>query len=331
MTGVMGWRQDFGIRPFSQKSNLFGPVCRANVGRRALAFPQRHAREVGEGTIALALPRKDKGENKKQKKPRSVALKKRNRPETEGSSNCEMEGPPPHGGDHGDDELRRRGTTTAAQAIGGRVGNHHAKEGDVEHLALEDENDNESKKRFEWELEFVQCLASPAYLHFLATYRDDDLDDLDDEDDDNDLEVGETMMEDATTNAGSRSKKKNSKKKKSSSTTTGTVLLQDPHFQAYLRYLRDTWRQPEYAVYLMYPHCLYFLNLLVDHPVVLAREWAQPAYRNFCHHQQFLAWQHRHATLYGRGLDSEESNATSTTTAALPTEANKGGEEPRKS
>jgi SOH1 len=236
-----------------------------------------------------------------------------------------MEGPPPQG----DDELHT-GRAAAIVRASSVISSSSAKEDDEDHLALEDESEGDGKKRFEWELEFVQCLASPAYLHFLATYRDDDDfdDDLDDNDNDVDEDENVTMMEDAT-NAASGSKKNSTKKKtkkKSSTTTTGTVLLQDPHFQAYLRYLRDTWSQPEYAVYLMYPHCLYFLNLLVDHPAVLAREWAQPAYRNFCHHQQFLAWQHRHATLYGRGLAS----ATNASTAvALTTEANKEGEEPR--
>jgi mediator of RNA polymerase II transcription subunit 31 len=149
----------------------------------------------------------------------------------------------------------------------------------------------DDKKRFEWELEFVQCLASPAYLHFLATYRDDN--------DDDDINSEDDGEDDAPTKTSKR------KKKASAAKTTGTVLLQDRHFLAYLRYLRDTWSRPEYAIYLMYPHCLYFLNLIVDHPTVMAREWAQPAYRNFCHQQQFLAWQHRHATLYGRGRPQE--------------------------
>jgi hypothetical protein len=30
-------------------------------------------------------------------------------------------------------------------------------------------------------------------------------------------------------------------------------------------------------------------------------EWTVPSFRNFCHQQQFLAWQHRHATCYGVG------------------------------
>lgn len=145
--------------------------------------------------------------------------------------------------------------------------------------------------RFELELEFVQSLASPAYLHFLSTYRDPE----------------GTAASDSKDNGSSN-----------------TLLLQDPAFQSFLRYLYDTWSRPEYARFLTYPHCLYFLQLLINdggnchnndkdnddddsEPTssannVVAKEWTLPAYRNFCHQQQFLAWQHRHATLYGKGL-----------------------------
>jgi mediator of RNA polymerase II transcription subunit 31 len=109
--------------------------------------------------------------------------------------------------------------------------------------------------RFELELEFVQALASPAYLHFLATSaRSDD---------------------------------------------NGLPLLQDADFMAFLKYLRY-WEEPEYAKYLVYPHCLYFLNVLIERPAVV-KEWSSPSFRNFCHNQQFLAWQHRHAIIYGVG------------------------------
>eukprot|EP00581_Thalassiosira_minuscula_P007746 CAMPEP_0183710804 /NCGR_PEP_ID=MMETSP0737-20130205/6447_1 /TAXON_ID=385413 /ORGANISM="Thalassiosira miniscula, Strain CCMP1093" /LENGTH=142 /DNA_ID=CAMNT_0025939147 /DNA_START=24 /DNA_END=449 /DNA_ORIENTATION=- len=64
--------------------------------------------------------------------------------------------------------------------------------------------------RFELELEFVQSLASPAYLHYLAT----------------------------------------------------SGILYQSSFLDFLRYLRY-WKQPQYAKYLLYPHCLYFLDLLV--------------------------------------------------------------------
>lgn len=110
--------------------------------------------------------------------------------------------------------------------------------------------------RFELELEFIQALASPNYLHFLATCGSEYAD--------------------------------------------GTIL-QDPHFLDFLRYLRDTWTKPEYSRFITYPHCLYFLELLIEQPAIFAKEWTLPAYRNFCHQQQFLSWQHRHAVCYGRG------------------------------
>ena len=117
--------------------------------------------------------------------------------------------------------------------------------------------------RFELELEFVQSLASPAYLHFLATSK---------------------------TEEGDR------------------LLFQDPQFLAYLKYLFSVWSQPAYSRYLSYPHALYFLELLLEQPAVLAKEWTLPEFRNFCHQQQFLSWQHRHATLYGTGLSRADTN-----------------------
>ena len=33
----------------------------------------------------------------------------------------------------------------------------------------------------------------------------------------------------------------------------------------------------------------------------MSKEWTLPQFRNFCHQQQFLAWQHRHSVLYGQG------------------------------
>lgn len=120
--------------------------------------------------------------------------------------------------------------------------------GNKEHINL-------PANRFELELEFVQALASPAYLHFLATSRS---------------ETGECP------------------------------ILQDPAFIGFLKYLRNTWTLPEYSRFLVYPHCLYFLNMLIETPASL-KEWTLPAYRNFCHQQQFLTWQHRHRVCYGRG------------------------------
>mmetsp|Transcript_16021 Transcript_16021/g.33880 ORF Transcript_16021/g.33880 Transcript_16021/m.33880 type:complete len:217 (+) Transcript_16021:147-797(+) len=149
--------------------------------------------------------------------------------------------------------------------------------------------------RFELELEFVQSLASPAYLHYLAT--------------------------------------------------SGTLYQQT--FLDFLRYLRY-WKEPQYAKYLLYPHCLYFLDLLVppesdpevekedggcaeesrdgcggekgkkhgneqsttttttDSGEAFRREMAQIPFRNFVHEQQFYSWQFRSARLYGRGEGAKE-------------------------
>lgn len=125
------------------------------------------------------------------------------------------------------------------------------------------------ENRFELELEFLQALASPAYLHFLATSRSED---------------------------GSG------------------PLLSDPHLQQFLRYLRDTYSQPDYARFLQYPHALYFINVLLEQPAVL-KEWTLPAFRNFCHQQQFLAWQHRHSVCYGVGkvVPAAQESASSLT------------------
>jgi mediator of RNA polymerase II transcription subunit 31 len=124
--------------------------------------------------------------------------------------------------------------------------------------------------RFELELEFVQALASPAYLHFLATTKS---------------EAGDGL------------------------------LLQEPEFMAFLRYLQATWRQAAYSRFLNFPHSLYFLELLIDKPAVV-KEWTLPQFRNFCHQQQFLAWQHRHEELYGSGTHVPPAAAPEDATGA---------------
>jgi mediator of RNA polymerase II transcription subunit 31 len=106
--------------------------------------------------------------------------------------------------------------------------------------------------RFELELEFVQCLASPAYLHHLAT----------------------------------------------------TGILGETSFIEFLKYLQY-WKQPEYVRLLQYPHCLFFLDLLINN-TVFRRELANVSFRNFIHEQQFYNWQHRARNLYGQGLPPED-------------------------
>lgn len=126
------------------------------------------------------------------------------------------------------------------------------------------------------QLEFIQSLASPAYLHYLAT----------------------------------------------------SGVLNQKEFLDFLRYLRY-WKQPQYAKYITYPHCLYFLDLLVppdsdddatasdnlatstsDSGETFRREMAQVQFRNFVHEQQFYSWQFRSARLYGRGDKHSEEQRT---------------------
>eukprot|EP00912_Choanoflagellata_sp_UC4_P000064 UC4_evm4s44 len=70
----------------------------------------------------------------------------------------------------------------------------------------------DNKTRFETELEFVQCLANPFYIHFLARHNH----------------------------------------------------LEDPDFISYLDYLYKYWKSPRYAIFLRYPHCLFYLAILQE-------------------------------------------------------------------
>jgi len=112
------------------------------------------------------------------------------------------------------------------------------------------------ENRFELELEFVQSLASPAYLHHLATQG----------------------------------------------------YFQDEAFLTYLRYLRSYWTQPEYAKYITYPHCLFFLDLAIEKEA-FRKEISQVGFRNFVHEQQFMNWQYRSRMLYGAGSIDESPDA----------------------
>ena len=130
------------------------------------------------------------------------------------------------------------------------------------------------ENRFALELEFVQSLASPAYLHYLASMSNDE----------------------------------------------GQSLLLDPRFKGFLSYLQKTWSDPEYSRFVTYPHSLFFLDLLINNDAV-CRELAQVSFRNFCHQQQYYAWQNRFLTLYGEGekiiygkeVESNKSKAATVT------------------
>ncbi|KAJ1411011.1 Mediator complex, subunit Med31 [Sesbania bispinosa] len=94
---------------------------------------------------------------------------------------------------------------------------------------------DDGRQRFLLELEFVQCLANPTYIHYLAQNR----------------------------------------------------YFEDEAFIGYLKYLQY-WQRPEYIKFIMYPHCLYFLELLQNSN--FRNAMAHPSNKELAHRQQFYFW-----------------------------------------
>lgn len=94
---------------------------------------------------------------------------------------------------------------------------------------------DDGRQRFLLELEFVQCLANPTYIHYLAQNR----------------------------------------------------YFEDEAFIGYLKYLQY-WQQPEYIKFIMYPHCLFFLELLQN--ANFRNAMAHPGSKELAHRQQFFFW-----------------------------------------
>jgi mediator of RNA polymerase II transcription subunit 31 len=103
---------------------------------------------------------------------------------------------------------------------------------------MELEEDPE-RTRFLVELEFVQCLANPHYLRWLATEG----------------------------------------------------YLRDEKFIRYLDYLQY-WKKPEYAKFIIYPHCLRFLDLL-QHEEIRVHLIENSRYSLEIADQQFYHWLYR--------------------------------------
>lgn len=94
---------------------------------------------------------------------------------------------------------------------------------------------DDGRQRFLLELEFVQCLANPTYIHYLAQNR----------------------------------------------------YFEDEAFIGYLKYLQY-WQRPEYIKFIMYPHCLFFLELLQN--ANFRSAMAHPGNKELAHRQQFYFW-----------------------------------------
>ncbi|KAK9767844.1 suppressor of hpr1 [Basidiobolus ranarum] len=116
-----------------------------------------------------------------------------------------------------------------------------------------------NKERFQVELEFIQCLANPWYLNYLAQQE----------------------------------------------------YFKDAAFLNYLEYLQY-WKKPEYARFIVYPHALYFLDMLQRESfreAILKQEVA-----TFVHQRQYYHWLYfRHPPPNPEDLNApkpEETNST---------------------
>lgn len=105
-------------------------------------------------------------------------------------------------------------------------------------LNLPNESEEENRVRFLMELEFIQALANPQYLHYLAAQ---------------------------------------------------TRLFQDQAFLNYLKYLQY-WKNPEYAKFIVFPHCLRFLELLQEES--FRKELQVREFIELIHNQQFYHWRY---------------------------------------
>ncbi|MCO5591933.1 hypothetical protein L7F22_045926 [Adiantum nelumboides] len=65
--------------------------------------------------------------------------------------------------------------------------------------------------------------------------------------------------------------------------------FEDDSFVGYLKYL-EYWRRPEYAKFIVYPHALFFLELLQNPH--FRNAMAHPANKELAHRQQFYYWKH---------------------------------------
>ncbi|KAM7273060.1 hypothetical protein ACFE04_027724 [Oxalis oulophora] len=126
---------------------------------------------------------------------------------------------------------------------------------------------DDGRQRFLLELEFIQCLANPTYIHYLAQNR----------------------------------------------------YFEDEAFIAYLKYLQY-WQRPEYIKFIMYPHCLYFLQLLQDANFRTAM--AHPGNKELAHRQQFFFWKNfrsnRMKHILPRPLPEPPAPAPAPTNSHLP-------------
>lgn len=97
-------------------------------------------------------------------------------------------------------------------------------------------------------------------------------------------------------------------------------FFKDSTFVNYLKYLLY-WKEPEYAKFLKYPMCLYFLDLLqYEH---FRRELVNAQCAKFIDDQQILLWQH-YTRRRSRLLTSSASNGNTEQNSSISNSSSNG-------
>ncbi|KAJ1654524.1 suppressor of hpr1 [Dispira simplex] len=94
--------------------------------------------------------------------------------------------------------------------------------------------------------------------------------------------------------------------------------FKQPEFVAYLKYLQY-WKQPQYAKYIIYPHALYFLDLLQH--AEFREAIAKQEVATFIHQKQYFHWLY-----YRRGLPLLANTTQGASAAAAPPANDRPGE-----
>ena len=120
-----------------------------------------------------------------------------------------------------------------------------------------------NKERFELELEFIQSLANPRYLHHLATTP-------------------------CSSSSSSNSLKADDNDNNNNNNNNNNDILNSEEMVEYLSYLQYWYKDPRYSKYILYPHCLYFLKLLQEREFRVAMR--NPRRVEEVHVAQFNFW-----------------------------------------
>ncbi|KAH7277906.1 hypothetical protein KP509_38G014900 [Ceratopteris richardii] len=93
--------------------------------------------------------------------------------------------------------------------------------------------------------------------------------------------------------------------------------FEDESFVGYLKYL-EYWQLPEYSKFIVYPHALFFLELLQNPHFRSAM--SHPANKELAHRQQFYYWKHHRSNrlknILPRQLSAEENVPASNSAVA---------------